>query len=163
MENEKGTTLTAITLGSKYFSYVRSPAPSHTQTLNNPFETLQIKWEVKYFIKKSSCVFLCASFILATLSLCVCLIIYCVVMMLHEHVYVYISIFIMWVYNRLIYAPVAFQDTSSTRRIKLRLFIDYFLTWHQTIRWWSSGNAGALGNAEYPFIAISPRSTILEW
>ena len=30
--------LTAISLGFKYFSYVRSPAPSHTQTLNNPFE-----------------------------------------------------------------------------------------------------------------------------
>ena len=36
MENEKDTTLTAITLGSKYFSYVRSPAPSHTQSLSNP-------------------------------------------------------------------------------------------------------------------------------
>ena len=39
MENEKDTTLTAITSESKYFSYVRYPAPSHTQTLNNPFET----------------------------------------------------------------------------------------------------------------------------
>ena len=39
MENDKDTTLTAITSGSKYFSYVRSPAPSHTQSLNNPFET----------------------------------------------------------------------------------------------------------------------------
>ena len=38
MENEKDTTLTAITSGSKYFSYVRSPAPSHAQTLKNPFE-----------------------------------------------------------------------------------------------------------------------------
>ena len=33
--------VTVISLGSKYFSYVRSPAPSHTQTLNNPFEPLQ--------------------------------------------------------------------------------------------------------------------------
>ena len=39
MKNEKDTTLTAITLGSKYFSNVRSPALSHTQTLNNTFET----------------------------------------------------------------------------------------------------------------------------
>ena len=39
LENEKDTTLTAITSGSKYFSYVGFPAPSHTQTLNNPFET----------------------------------------------------------------------------------------------------------------------------
>ena len=37
------------------------------------FETLQIKLEVKYFIKKSSCVFLCVSFITASLSSCVCL------------------------------------------------------------------------------------------
>ena len=61
LENEKVTTLTAITLRSKYISYVRSPAPSHTQTLNNPFEPLQIKWEVNIFIKKSSCVFIIAS------------------------------------------------------------------------------------------------------
>ncbi len=41
--DEKDTTLTAITLGSKYFSYVRSPAPSHKKTLSNPFRTLAIK------------------------------------------------------------------------------------------------------------------------
>ena len=35
-----------ITLGSKYFSYVRSPAPSHMRTLSNPFRILAIKWEV---------------------------------------------------------------------------------------------------------------------
>ena len=58
-ENEKDTTLPTITLGSKYFSYVRSPAPSHMQTLSNPFRTLAIKWEVNIFIKKSSCVCLC--------------------------------------------------------------------------------------------------------
>ena len=48
--------VTVITVGSKYFSYVRSPAPSHTQTLNNPFEPLQIKWEVNILLKKTSCV-----------------------------------------------------------------------------------------------------------
>ena len=32
--------------------------------------------------------------------------------------------------------------------------------WHYTIWWWGSSNAGALGNAEYPFIAIAPRSTL---
>ena len=42
-ENEKDTTLTAISLGSKYFSSVQSPAPSHTQTLSNLFRTLAIK------------------------------------------------------------------------------------------------------------------------
>ena len=58
MENEKDITLTAITSGSKYFSNVRSPSTSHTQTWNNPFETYKLIWEVKYFIKMSSCVFL---------------------------------------------------------------------------------------------------------
>ena len=35
---------------------VRSLAPSHMQTLSNPFRTLTIEWEVNIFIKKSSCV-----------------------------------------------------------------------------------------------------------
>ena len=35
--------------------------------------------------------------------------------------------------------------------------------WHKTVWWWGSSNAGALENAEYPFIAIAPRSTCLEW
>ena len=53
--------VTAISLGSKYFSSVRPPAPSHMQPLNNPFEPLQIKWEVNILLKKTSCVFLRAS------------------------------------------------------------------------------------------------------
>ena len=32
--------------------------------------------------------------------------------------------------------------------------------WHETIWWWGSSNAGALGNTEYPFIAIARRSTL---
>ena len=32
--------------------------------------------------------------------------------------------------------------------------------WHWTIWWWGSSDAGALGNAEYLFIAIAPRSTL---
>ena len=35
--------VTVITGGSKYEVYVQSPTPSHMQTLNNPFETLEIK------------------------------------------------------------------------------------------------------------------------
>ena len=50
--------VTVITVGSKYEVYVRSPAPSHMQTLKQPFQTLQIKWEVNIIVKKSSCVFL---------------------------------------------------------------------------------------------------------
>ena len=32
--------------------------------------------------------------------------------------------------------------------------------WYKTIWWWGSSNAGALGNVDYPFIAIVPRSTL---
>ena len=69
MVNEKDTTLTAITLGSKYFSYVRSPAPSHSKTPHNLFEPLQIKWEVNILLRKSSCVFITA----CVVYYCVCL------------------------------------------------------------------------------------------
>ena len=32
--------------------------------------------------------------------------------------------------------------------------------WHKTTWWWGPSDAGALGNAEHPFIAIAPRSTL---
>ena len=32
--------------------------------------------------------------------------------------------------------------------------------WPKAIWWWSSSDAGALGNVENPFITIAPRSTI---
>ena len=32
--------------------------------------------------------------------------------------------------------------------------------WHSTIWWWGFSNPGTLGNAEYLFIAIAPRSTV---
>ena len=32
--------------------------------------------------------------------------------------------------------------------------------WHLTVWWWGSCDGGALGNAEYSFIAIAPRSTL---
>ena len=35
-----------------------------------------------------------------------------------------------------------------------------FWIWHKTIWWWSSCDAGALGNVEKTFIAIAPRSTL---
>ena len=74
MENEKDTTLTAITSGSKYFSNVRSPAPSHTQTLSNPFRNLTNKVRGKIYYKE---VFLrlypASVFVSASLSSCVCL------------------------------------------------------------------------------------------
>ena len=89
-----------ITVGSKYEVYVRSPAPSHMQTLDQPFRNLQIKMRGKIFYKEvflrlSVCVVYSCDFIIVRLSN------YCVVRMLHEHVYVYINIFIMWVYNNI--------------------------------------------------------------
>ena len=50
--------VSVITVGSKYEVYVRSPAPSHMQTLEQTFRTLAIKWEVNIIVKKSSCVFI---------------------------------------------------------------------------------------------------------
>ena len=70
-KNKKDTTLTAITLGSKYFSYVRSSTPSHTQTLIDPFRTLTNKVRGIYFAKE---VFLRLLFIA---SVCI------------QHIYVY--------------------------------------------------------------------------
>ena len=32
--------------------------------------------------------------------------------------------------------------------------------WHETIYWWRSSDAGALGNAEYPFVTIALGSTL---
>ena len=34
--------------------------------------------------------------------------------------------------------------------------------WHQKIWWWVSCNAGDLMDGEYPFIAMNPRSTLLD-
>ena len=119
MENEKDTTLTTITSGSKYFSNVRSPAPSHTQTLSNPFRNLTNKVRSKLFYKE---VFLRLS--VCVVYYCVFIIVYyCVVVMLHEHVYVYISIFIMWVYN--INSWPAIKEATK-RNISFRLIKNYF-------------------------------------
>ena len=76
--------VTVITVGSKYEVYVRSPAPSHMQTLEQPFRNLAIKWEVKILLKKSSCVFIlhCFFLCLPLASFCVRLY-YWVVMIQH--------------------------------------------------------------------------------
>ena len=44
--------------------------------------------------------------------------------------------------------------------IGVRLFQWVSKIWHKTIWWWGSSNTGDLGNAEYPFTAIAPRSTL---
>ena len=94
---QKRHNVTVITVGSRNYSYVRSPAPSHMQPLNNTFGTLQMKWEVKYickevFLRLPSCVFvLNASFLPAS-------VIIASVWIQNMYVYVCIRIFIKWVY-----------------------------------------------------------------
>ena len=76
--------VTVITVGSKYEVYVRSPAPSYMQTLNNPFQTLQIKREVKILEKKSSCVFILRRFFLCLPLASFCVRLYYWVVMIRQ-------------------------------------------------------------------------------
>ena len=69
MKNEKDTTLTAITLGAKYFSNVRSPALSHTQTFRNL--TNKVRGKIFYkevFLRLSVCVVYYCVFTIVRLS-----------------------------------------------------------------------------------------------
>ena len=63
--------VTVIRVGSRYYSLCEVSSSLSHATLEQPFRTLAIKWEVNIFVKKSSCVFLLASFILR-LSLLLC-------------------------------------------------------------------------------------------
>ena len=45
-------------------SSVRSPTPCHSKTLSNPFRTLSIKWEVYFFKRTVSLVFIVTSLLL---------------------------------------------------------------------------------------------------
>ena len=95
--------VTVITVGSKYEVYVRSPAPSHMQTLEQLFRTLAIKWEVNTLLKKSSCVFLHASF-------------------LHASVFIMVSLWCCrWLYNICALFKNAFVCVCV--RVCLRIFI----------------------------------------
>ncbi len=58
--------VTVITVGLKYEVYVRSLAPFHMQTLEQPFRNLQIKMRGKnavkeVFLRFPSCVFIVVS------------------------------------------------------------------------------------------------------
>ena len=44
------------------------------------------------------------------------------------------------------------------RRVRLPQRVSWI--WHYMIWWWGFSNTGALGNVEYLFIAIAPRSTL---
>ena len=50
--------------------------------------------------------------------------------------------------------------TSSIFAERVRLPQQMSGIWHKTIGWWSSSNAGTLGNSEYPFIPLACRFTL---
>ena len=56
------------------------------------------------------------------------------------------------------------ETLTSTLHHNIFTYLDNVFSatfiWPQTIGWWGSSNARDLGNAEYPFIAITPRSTL---
>ena len=80
--------------GVKIWSLCSVSSTLSHANLEQPFQTLQIKWEVNIFEKKSSCVFLPAFFfLLASLLLCRC-----------ELFYIYMCMYVdvnlhMWLYN----------------------------------------------------------------
>ena len=58
--------VTVITMGSRFYSLCSVSSSLWHATLEQPFRTLAKKWKVNIFVKKSSCVFLPASFITAS-------------------------------------------------------------------------------------------------
>ena len=63
--------VTVITVGSRYYNLCSVSSSLSYATLEQPFRTLAIKWEVNIFVKKSSCVFVIAS-VLIIVSLWCC-------------------------------------------------------------------------------------------
>ena len=57
------------------------------------------------------------------------------------------------------------QSVSSRIWTRIAAFISYgdndYTTGTSMIWWWGSNNAGVMGNAEYPFTVIAPRSTLV--
>ena len=81
--------------GVKIWSLCSLSSTLSHANLEQPFRTLAIKWEVNIIVKKSSCVFLPASFIPASLSLCRCELFY-IYMCMYADVNLH-----MWLYNNL--------------------------------------------------------------
>ena len=73
---------------------------------------------------------------------------------------IYIYIYICIHTNR--FCPVSWSCRIHQLHLcrGVRLLQGVSCIWHSTIWWWGSSDAGAWGNAEYPFIAIAPRSTL---
>ena len=151
MENEKDPTLTAITSGSKYFSNVRSPDTSHTQTLSNPFRNLTNKVRGKIFYKE---VFL--RLLSCVRRLFRCLYHRASYLLLHRYVssiYMYISAWISrWLYNIYIYIYIHTKKDNMTVQSpflkllsrdwqrQLCLNVWNFSEIQQIERWWKQEN-----------------------
>ena len=64
--------------------------------------------------------------------------------------------------NKTIFGPVGWSCRIHRLHLCRGIRIPSRVSWirHQAIWWWCSSNDGVLGNAEYPFTAIIPRSTL---
>ena len=78
--------------GVKIFQLCSVSSSLSHANLEQPFRTLAIKWKEYIFIKKSSCVFLRASFITASLSLRL----FIIASVCIQYIYMYISAWISW-------------------------------------------------------------------
>ena len=76
---------------------------------------------------------------------------------------------ILWTHKPNIFCWILFYETQSVGTVDYIDFISaggvrhpqrVYISWHSTIWWRGSRNAGIWGNAEYPFIALAPRSTL---
>ena len=107
-----------------------------------PTSTLsRIKYERYIFIKK-----------------CVRSFIEVVIIVDYVSTYICIRVVVLRLYNTI--AVIDYADNlvllANTHAQPLRVSC----LWHKTACWWGFSDAGALGNAEYPIIAIAPRSTL---
>ena len=65
-----------------------------------------------------------------------------------------------YVYNPVVRAVEYTNCISAERQAPPPQWV--FGIWHSTSRWWGFCNAKALGNTEYLFIVIAPRSTLTQ-
>ena len=68
---------------------------------------------------------------------------------------IYLSFVGHWFLSFFLSCPVGWGCKIHRQRLTWVSWI-----WHLTIWWWGFWNNGTLGNAEHPFIAIAPRSTL---
>ena len=78
------------------------------------------------------------------------------------YIYIYIYLYIFpkcYLITRSSWLGLKTTPTASLQKSKtLPQWVSRL--WHKTIWWWGFRNARALGNVEYPFIVIAPRSTL---